>query len=52
MLANLPGTNDKPRAFEQKVINELIRLKQLKCQEKTAYEKERIRARLKKILKL
>jgi len=50
---NLHGTEDeKARAFEQKAIDKLQGFKQLKSEEKTAYEKERIRARLKRLPKL
>lgn len=40
------------RAFELEAIAKILEFKQLKSEEKTAYEKERIRAKLKKLPKL
>ena len=47
---NLHGSGDeKARVFELAAINKIQEFKQLKGEEKTAYERERIRARLKKL---
>lgn len=50
---NLYGLGDgEAKAFKLKAVNKIMELKRLKREEETAYEKERIRARLKKIPKL
>lgn len=50
---NLHGTDStEVKAFAQEAINKFTGFKQLKREQKTAYEKERIRAKLKKLPKL
>jgi len=48
---NLHGSAET-RTFELEAVNRILQFKQLKSEQKTANEKERIRARLKKIPKL
>ncbi len=50
---NLHGLeDDKARAFALEAVSKILEFKKLKREEETAYEKARIRARLKKIPKL
>ena len=50
---NLHGLGDgEAKAFKLEAVNKILELKRLKREEETAYEKERIRAKLKKIPKL
>ena len=50
---NLRGSErKKARAFEVEAVNKILEFKRLKNEEKTAYEKKRIRAKLKKLPKL
>ena len=49
---NLHSTEDEEaRAFELEAINELIRFKQLKSEKNTAYEEERIKAKIRELKK-
>ena len=53
LLGNPHGTEGKEaRAFELEAVNKILEFKQQKGEEKTAYEKKRIRAKLKKLPKL
>jgi arylsulfatase A-like enzyme len=50
---NLCGSEDREaKAFELEAVDKILEFKQLKREEETAYEKERIRSRLKKLPKL
>jgi len=50
---NMHGSEDEEaRAFELEAVNKILEFKRLKSEEKTAYEKERIRAKFKKLPKL
>lgn len=50
---NLHGSeNEEAKAFELEAVNKILEFKQLQSEEKTADEKERIRAKLRKLPKL
>lgn len=50
---NLRGSERKEaRAFEVEAVNKILEFKRLKNEEKTAYEKKGVRAKLKKLPKL